>query len=288
MVHNRRLGAGLDAQRFAVHPCGTGLGFDIGVFDIRCFKRALGDMRGTGQMIIRRAAGHMAPDQRVFGAVRVQLRGICGHAVCLRSAVRQGRPSHREIRKIQRLNHCCIPDDQPNGFAAITGLGLGKCGLVRQGRDHAVAVDAFDIFRGDHCRHASGSRAPCVEITKAEFCVVVGATNGAHQERTLGGVIRAKHLSAVDLWPAVNSAQRLTHGASRCSRFLRNTGGVRRYHRLNDLAVTCTTAQHARERVMHFGFCRLRHLAQQFHRSHHNAGGAYAALGGTVVKKTVL
>ena len=283
-VHVGRLGAGVDLDAVADAAGEAGLGLDRRVFHEAGLERALG-RRGRGRERRLDVAPHDAPAREdVAGPPRMQQRRVRRERRRHRGRGRQVPPGDRDVGEVERADDGRIADDRRHRLAAEARLRLGEDGLVGEGRDDAVAVQARHVAGGEDRGDAGMRRRIGGEVAEREGRPVVGTAHRPQQERIGGADIGAEPFRALDLAApvepddAIADTARLGIGTEGPG-----LGGVE--HGRDDLAVAGAAAEHAAQGVLDRVPVRTRLAPEQGGRGHQHAGRAEAALRRAVAQE---
>ena len=187
-------------------------------------------------------------------------------------------PGNRKARQVCPGKPFRIPDDKCHSLAAEARCSLGQRWLVGEGRNHPEPIDAGNIGGADDRLDLRMASHPSVQIAEGEIGKVMRVADGAHKKRALGPAVGPETFADIDLGASV---QTLHRGADRFAGGRHHTvddGAAGIHHRLNDLGIAGTAAQHAAKRVLDALPVRRAVLAKKRSGGHHHAGCADAAL----------
>ena len=139
-IHIGRLRAGLDLDAVADAASKARLGLDIGVLDKARLESAFDHDIRRGEARCDIAARHPSGRQDVTGAARVNTFGALIERLFERRERGPRAPGHGKRRKVEIAHRLAVADHQRDRLAAKAGDALREHRLVRERRDHAIAI----------------------------------------------------------------------------------------------------------------------------------------------------
>ena len=288
-VHMRRLGGGRDLQPAAGAARPARLGLDIGVLDEGGLEAALDDDVGFGERRLGLALLHEAGPHHVVFRPGMDDRRVLGERALDPVRVRADLVADRHVLVADPVHRLVVADQGQHRLAAMLDLAVGEYRLVLDMRIAAETVDRRHVGRAEHPDQPGMGIQQGLQVADGEARAPMRRAHRAHPERIGRRAVRAEHLAAVDLAPAVG----LGHP---CPDRLAGAGVVeldavgfdRVAHRRQDLLVAGAAAQHAAQRVLDRRVVGLGPPAQQVGGRHQHARGADPALRRAVQVERVL
>ncbi len=234
------------------------------------------------------ATNYAASDQHIAFAAGVHAWSIRGERGRNRGQRGQFFPGNRKLCQVQRFDGVGLSNHGGYGLTSESGFGFGKYRLVREWRNHAVAVLAGDVFRGENPVNPRMGSDEGVEIAKTESCAMVRAANRPDDQRSGRTFVGAENLRAIDFTLAVETDKPRTHGATSQGRLLRAFAGASVQHGGNNFAVTGTAAEHAADGIHNVAFAGRGIALEQRGGRHQHSRSACAALRSPVTQKRLL
>ena len=148
-IHIGRLRAGLDLDAVADAASKARLGLDVGVLDETGLESAFDHDIRRGEARSDIAARHASGRQDVMSAARMNTFGALFERLFERRERGPRAPGHGKRRKVEIAHRLAVADHQRDGLAAEARDALREHRLVRERRDHAIAVRAGDILGGE-------------------------------------------------------------------------------------------------------------------------------------------
>ena len=282
-IHIGGLRTGLDLDTIADAASETRLGLDVRVLDETCLEDAFDDdvRRGKGRRSV--AARHTSAGQDVAGAMRVNAFGALFERLVDRRQSRARGPGHGKGREIEMAHRLGVPDHKRHRLAAKACEALREHGLVRESRDHPVAVHAEHILCGEDSDDPRMSALERVNVADSKCGVRVRRSYRPRLERLRRPFVRAEDFCSRELADPVDAGNPTANrGLRRRFHYIRDVEEMRVPHGVEDGAIARAAAQHAAESVLDRLFIRPRLSSQQSDRGQQNAGRADAALRGAM------
>ena len=91
-------------------------------------------------------ADNTASDKNILLSISMHTRCVCGQRVVDGHQWRQFFPENWKATEIESLNHFSRADDRGHRFASEVCLQLGEYRLIREFRNHAIAIFARNIL----------------------------------------------------------------------------------------------------------------------------------------------
>ena len=139
-IHIGRLRAGLDLDAVADTASKARLRLDVGVLDETCLESAFDHDIRRSEACNDIATRHASGRQDVVSAVRMNAFGARIERLFERRERGPRAPGYRKRRKVEIAHRFAVADHQRDGLAAKAREALRQRRLVRESRDHAIAV----------------------------------------------------------------------------------------------------------------------------------------------------
>ena len=204
-IHIGRLRAGLDLDAVADAAREARLGLDIGVFDETRLEGAFDDDVRRGEARRGVAARHTSARQDVARAVRVNAFGALFERLVDRRQRRQRAPGHRKRREIEMAHRLIVADHKRHRLAAKAHEALREHGLVRERRDHPVAICAGHVLGGEDGDDSGMSALERLDVAENERGVRVRRAHRARRQRLRRPFVRAEDFRSGELADAVEA-----------------------------------------------------------------------------------
>ncbi len=282
-VHVGRLRAGLDLDAVADTASKARLGFDVGVLDETGLESAFNhDVRG-GEARSDIAARHASGRQDVMSAARMNAFGALFERLFERRERGPRAPGYGKRRKVEIAHRLTVADHQRDGLAAKAGEALREHRLVRESRNHAIAIRAGDIPGGEDGGDSRMSTLKRLDVAENERGVRVRRSDRTRRQRFGRPFVSAEDFRAREFAGAVEAGNTSPHrGLLRQLRNVASAEVVCVLHGVENGSITGAAAQHAGERVLDFLFAGLGLPSQQPDRGGEDAWRANAALRGAM------
>ena len=192
-------------------------------------------------------------------------------------------PGYRKRRKVEIAHRFAVADHQRDGLTAKAREALRQHRLVRESRDHAIAVAAGDIPGGEDCGDSGMGALKRLDVAENERGVRVRRSDRTRRQRLGRPFVSAEDFRAGEFANAVEA--RDTPPNRGLLRQLRNVAGaevMRLLHGVENGSIAGAAAQHSRERVLDCLFAGPGLPSQQPDRGGEDAWRANAALRGAM------
>ena len=192
-------------------------------------------------------------------------------------------PGYRKRRKVEIAHRLAVADHQRDGLAAKARDALRQHRLVRERRDHAIAVRAGDIPGGEDCDDSGMSALKRLDVAENERGVRVRRSDRARRQRLGRPFVSAEDFRAGEFANAVEAGDTPPNrGLLRQLRNVASAEVVRVLHGVENGSIAGAAAQHAGERVLDCLFAGPGLPSQQPDRGDEDAWRANAALRGAM------
>ena len=160
-------------------------------------------------------------------------------------------PSHRKCRKVEIAHRLTVADHQRYGLAAKAGDAFREHRLVRERRNHAIAVHAGDIFGGEDGDDSGMSALKRVDVAEKERGVRVRRSDRPRRQRLGRPFVGPEDFRAREFAYAVEAGDAPPdRGLLMQLRNIASAETVCVLHGVENGSIAGATAQYASERVL--------------------------------------